>query len=310
MKLVTFARGAGDERVGLLQDGLVVDLTQAAVANAHPGAATLTSMHAMLLAGDHGKDAARDVAVWAKIRGIETFATPLRQVVLRAPVPRPPAIYCLAGNYAEHWREGGQAAPAKSGHVPQYFMKPVTTITSTDSPIRLPGPLCTAMDYEGELSAIIGREGAHVPAEQALEYVAGYTIFNDISGRKLNIDVPREQNARTGYFDWLSGKWFDTSGPLGPYLAVDEIDDPQKLWIKTSVNGTVRQDASTADMIFTVAEAIAWISRFLTLEPGDVIATGTPSGVGATTDTYLQVNDVVEVEIEGLGTLRNHVVAD
>ncbi|HZR01519.1 MAG TPA: fumarylacetoacetate hydrolase family protein [Chloroflexota bacterium] len=235
---------------------------------------------------------------------------PLASVALRAPVPRPPKILCMAGNYADHWREAGLSAPPRDNFAPQMFVKPVTTVVGPDEPIRLPGPICTHVDYEGELAAVIGRPGFRIPASRALDHVAAYANFNDVSGRKLTVETPRPDNPRTAFFDWLNGKWFDTFGPLGPWLVTaDEVPDPQALAIQTRVNGEVRQKASTADMIFSLAETIEWISQFLTLEPGDLIATGTPSGVGSTTGTFLRPGDVVEVEVEGLGILRNPVVA-
>src|ERR671929_139198 len=181
-----------------------------------------------------------------------------------APIPRPPKVLCMAGNYAEHWREAGLAAPPRDNFAPQMFIKPVSTVVGPDDPIVLPGPICQAVDYEGELAAVIGTGGRGIPAERALAHVAGYANFNDVSGRKLTIEIPRPDNARTGYFDWLNGKWFDSFGPLGPYLlTADEVPDPQALAIETWVNGQVRQRASTGDMIFTLAETIEWISQFL-----------------------------------------------
>lgn len=310
MRIVTFAGTLGEERLGALVGDTVVDLAAAAQAAGHVTGGAVADALAFLAAGNAGRDTVRHLLGWVEERGEGPFVRRLEAVRLLAPVPRPPKILCLAGNYAEHWREGGLAAPSKEGHAPQVFIKPVTTITGPGAPILLPGPLCTAMDYEGELAAVIGRHAKDVAPDRALDHVAGYANFNDVSGRALTIDVPREQSARTAYFDWLNGKWFDASGPLGPYLSVDEVADPQALALETRVNGRVRQRASTGDMIFTVAETVAWISRFLTLQPGDVIATGTPSGVGATTNTFLQPGDVVEVEITGLGVLRNAVTAE
>ena len=285
-KIVTFDPGDGRELVGRVQDDTLVELP-------------FPDVLAVLRGGAAAALDARGGKSW-----------PLASVRLRAPIPRPPKILCMAGNYAEHWREAGLTAPSKEGTAPQLFIKPVTTIVGPDDPIRLPGPLCTAVDYEGELVAVIGTGGYRISASRALQHVAGYANFNDVSGRKLTVDIPRPDNPRTAYFDWLNGKWFDTFGPLGPYLVTsDEVPDPQALAIETRVNGESRQRATTGDMIFTVAETIEWISQFLTLEPGDLIATGTPSGVGSTTGTFLTPGDVVEVEVEGLGVLRNEVVA-
>ena len=307
MKVVTFATQAGRERLGVLVGGGIVDLAAASLARGNGDAAQVADALALLQGGESSLGLARDLAEWASARPDPTLLLAPDRVRLTAPVPRPPKILCMAGNYAEHWREGGLEAPLKQRSAPEVFIKPVTAIVGPDQPIRLPGSICTAVDYEGELAAIIGRTAKNVPAERALSYVTGYANFNDVSGRRLTIDVPREVTPRTRYFDWANGKWFDTFGPLGPYLVADEIVDPQALPIQTRVNGEVRQNASTADMIFTVAEVVAWISRFLTLQPGDVIATGTPSGVGSSTQTFLQPGDTVEVEVTGLGVLRNTV---
>jgi 2-keto-4-pentenoate hydratase/2-oxohepta-3-ene-1,7-dioic acid hydratase in catechol pathway len=310
MKLVTFVTPAGDERLGVLAGSGIVDLAAAARSRGHPDTAVVADAVTLLTGGPSMREIANDLTEWALVRAEPELLRSPNKIRLVAPVPRPPKVLCLAGNYAEHWREGGHEAPLKDRSVPEVFIKPVTAIVGPGAPIRLPGPLCIAVDYEGELAVVIGRPAKNVPAERALDYVAGYANFNDVSGRQLAIDVPREVTPRTRYFDWLNGKWFDTFGPLGPYIVVDEIADPQALSIQTRVNGAVRQNGSTADMIFTVAETVAWISRFLTLQPGDVIATGTPSGVGATSKTYLRTGDTIEVEVAGLGVLRNAVVSE
>lgn len=308
MRIVTFATSSGEERLGVMTDRGIVDLAAGARDARSERASAVSDVIGFLEAGAAGRDLAREVVERTLKRGDASLLVDSTSARLLAPIPRPPKILCLAGNYAEHWREGGHEAPPKENHTPEVFVKPVTTIVGPEAPVRLPGPLCTAVDYEGELAVVIGRVAKNVAADQALDYVAGYANFNDVSGRKLTIDVPRQHTARTGYFDWLNGKWFDTFGPLGPYLVVDEVADPQALTIETRVNGATRQHAATGDMIFTVAETIAWISRFLTLQPGDLIATGTPSGVGATTQTFLKHGDLVEVEVSGLGVLRNRVV--
>ena len=304
---MTFAIDEPDGRLGLLDGGRVLDLSAAAAALGGDTTPVAT-MAEFIQSGRQAHDqaaslhdrATRRVRPGLVVRPRRRAAAPARAA--------PAEILCLAGNYAAHIREGGGVAPAKTNTTPQPFIKPITTLIAHGEPIRLPGPLCTAVDYEGELVAVIGRDCYQVSAAQALDYVAGYACFNDVSGRKLTITAEREINARTGFFDWLSGKWFDTFGPLGPALVTaDAVPDPQALTLTTRVNGEVRQQASTGDMIFSVAETIAWLSQFVTLQPGDLIATGTPSGVGSTTGTFLQAGDVVEVEITGLGTLRNPV---
>jgi len=303
MKLVTLAAPDGS-RLGALRDGRVADL--AALAARGDAAAYVTDMLAFLRGGEAARSAVarlldaaeRDAAAWR----------PLAELRLLAPVANPRKILALAGNYQEHIREGGLAVQPKAQMAPQVFIKPVTCLIGPEEAIRLPGPICTAVDYEAELGVVIGRAGRNVPVDRAIDHVAGYLNFNDVSGRRLNIEVPREITPRTGFFDWLNGKWFDTFAPIGPWLALkDEVPDPQALDLELRVNGQVRQRASTADMVFGVAETVAWLSQFVTLEPGDLIATGTPSGVGAATGTFLQPGDVVEMEITGLGRLRNRV---
>jgi 2-keto-4-pentenoate hydratase/2-oxohepta-3-ene-1,7-dioic acid hydratase in catechol pathway len=309
MRLVT-AEVQGRLIVGAVEGETVVHLADAARAAGRVVEHMFDSILSLLETGERAMDAARAALRFAVERPDGPWRTPLNAARLRAPVPNPPKIFALAGNYAEHIREGGGQPPAKSTTVPQVFIKPVTVIAGPGDPVRIPGGICTAVDYEGELGVVIGRRGKNIPAATALDYVAGYVNFNDISGRSLNITIPRESTPRTAFFDWLNGKWFDTFGPIGPYLVTrDDVPDPQALMLQTRVNGELRQYASTGDMIFGVAETIAWISQFVTLQPGDIIATGTPSGVGAATGRLLQPGDVVEVEITGLGVLRNPVVA-
>jgi 2-keto-4-pentenoate hydratase/2-oxohepta-3-ene-1,7-dioic acid hydratase in catechol pathway len=149
-----------------------------------------------------------------------------------------------------------------------------------------------------------------VPVERALQVVAGYTVANDVSARSTDWGVERDEDPWNEMFDWLNGKWPDGFAPMGPYLVTaDEVPDPQALEIRLSVNGELKQHASTRDMIFGVAETIAFASRFMTLEPGDTILTGTPAGVGATSGTYLKAGDVMEARVERLGVLRTPVQA-
>jgi 2-keto-4-pentenoate hydratase/2-oxohepta-3-ene-1,7-dioic acid hydratase in catechol pathway len=158
------------------------------------------------------------------------------------------------------------------------------------------------------LAVVIGTRCRDVPVERALDVVFGYTVANDISARSAEWGVDREDNKWNGFFDWLNGKWPDGFAPLGPcVVTADEVPDPQALDLGLSLNGQQRQRSNTREMIFGVAETIAFASRFMTLEPGDVIETGTPAGVGATTKTYLKAGDVMEAWVEGIGTLRTPV---
>lgn len=232
------------------------------------------------------------------------------EVSFLPPVYLPGKILCLAGNYAEHIEEGGrEKAPLKETTNPWIFTKPATTgLIGDGAPIQIP-KVWKKVDWEAELAVIVGRRGKYIEAERALDYVAGYAVFNDVSGRGLNLAPHRVERPRDAFFDWFHGKQMDTFAVLGPWLVTpDEVGDPQTLRITLRVNGKVKQDASTAKMIFSVAEIIAFASQIMTLEPGDVIATGTPAGVGAAQHEFLRPGDVVEVEVEKVGTLRNPVI--
>ena len=232
----------------------------------------------------------------------------LSQVRLLAPNPRPGKFLALAGNYQAHIEEGGGKRVDKSKITPRVFMKPSSCVVGPGEAVQLPR-VSDAVDYELELGIVIGRQAKHVSVENALDYVAGYTIINDISSRSLNIGAHRTPRPMDDFFDWLNGKWQDTFGPMGPYiLTSDEVADPDDLDLKLWVNGELRQNSNTSYMIFNTREMVSFCSDLMTLEPGDVIATGTPSGVGDTTGTYLKAGDVMRGEVEGLGVLESPVV--
>src|SRR5690242_8227123 len=237
MRVVTFAVSQNEERLGIWTERGVVDLAAAARASEGGEVAAFADVLTFLRAGEPVRARAADLVDWALGHESPSYLLAAKKVRLLAPIPRPPKILCLAGNYAEHWREGGNEAPPKANHTPEVFSKPATTIVGPDAEIRLPGPICSAVDYEGELAVVIGRSAREVAVDDALAYVAGYANFNDVSGRRLTISTPREPTARTNWFDWLNGKWFDTFGPLGPFLVLDEVEDPQSLAIQTRVNG-------------------------------------------------------------------------
>ena len=234
------------------------------------------------------------------------------EVELLVPIPRPNKLFLLAGNYAKHIEEGGGTAAERAETFPYVFMKPpTTTLTDPGKPIRIPNISPNHIDWELELAVIIGREAKSVSEADALSYVAGYTVINDISNRKFKPNPERKERPKDGFFDWLHGKWHDGFCPCGPCVVTpDEITDPQTLDMKLSVNGKVHQDASTAQQIFPVAAVIEFISSFVTLEPGDIISTGTAAGVGNTTATYLKAGDQVEASIAGIGTLKSPVVGE
>lgn len=232
----------------------------------------------------------------------------LTAVKLLAPIPRPGNFLALAGNYQAHIEEGGGKRVDKTRITPRVFMKPSSCVIGHWDAIQLPR-VSDTVDWELELAIVIGKRAKHVSVESALDYVAGYTIVNDISSRSLNIGANRDERPMDDFFDWLNGKWQDTYGPMGPYiLTADEVADPDNLWLKLWVNGQLRQNSNTGNMIFNTREIVAFASDLMTLEPGDVIATGTPDGVGAASNTYLKAGDVVRCEIEGLGVLENPVV--
>ena len=224
-----------------------------------------------------------------------------RIVRLLAPVESP-NIYCIGLNYREHAAEGGQDLP----ETPVIFMKPTTALNHPGDPIVLPG-CCKhgpEVDFECELAVIIGTTGRDIPQDRALGHVCGYTCANDVSARRWQ--------KQGGAGQWVRGKSFDTFCPLGPALVTaDELTDPQTLSIKTTVNGQVMQDSNTADMIFSVAELIAFVSQDTTLLPGTVILTGTPQGVGFARKppSWLADGDEVVIEIEKIGKLVNPIVA-
>ena len=228
-----------------------------------------------------------------------TTGAPLSEVTLLAPIPRPPKIVCIGVNYADHAAEAGRALP----RWPSVFLKAPSCVVGPGDPIVRP-PTTEQLDYEVELAVVIGKQAKSVPKEQALEYVAGYTIMNDVSARDLQL-------GKDGGI--ILGKNFDTSAPLGPAITlVDELPDPSSLGIRTWVNGELRQNGNTHTLIFDVAAIIAFLTQQLTLEPGDVIATGTPAGVGLgmKPQVWLQPGDTVRMEIDGIGVLENEVIGD
>ena len=289
--------------MGAVQDGNVYDLANCAKAL---GGSLPSDVRSLLEAGEvGGLAAAKYVLAQAVAQGLLFF--PEGIVKLYSPITNPHKILCLAGNYQEHIKEGGGKAVDKTRITPRVFIKPITTLCGDGDPILLP-EVSHWVDYELELAIIIGKTGSGIAVADALNHVAGYAVYNDISSRKLTIAEGRDKRDGDGWFDWLNGKWQDNSGPMGPYLVTaDEVPNGDNLWMKLWVNNELKQNSDTSKMIFNVAETIAFASRLMTLQPGDIIATGTPSGVGATTNTYLKSGDVVRCEIEGLGVLDNTV---
>jgi acylpyruvate hydrolase len=218
----------------------------------------------------------------------------LTDVTLHAPVTDPQKIVCLGLNYRDHAAETGQEIPT----APMWFAKFANSLIGSGGEIVLPTAHAEYVDYEAELALVIGRRAKNVEVEDALSHIAGAMPFNDVSARDLQMQNPL----------WTSGKAIDTFAPCGPALVtLDEIDDLGTLGLRTRVNGELVQGGGTANLIFGPAEVVAWLSRTMTLLPGDIIATGTPAGVGAAQGRFLRDGDTVEVEIDGLGTLVNGV---
>ncbi len=228
----------------------------------------------------------------------------LAGVKLQAPIPVPPKnIFCIGRNYTDHISEVAATRSFKeyTPEYPTFFTKPYTAIIGPDDEIMIDSKFSTDIDWEAELAVIIGTGGRHIEEKDALKHVFGYTCANDVTAR----DVQKNHE------QWFMGKSFDTSCPLGPWIVTpDEIGDPQNLDIQLRVNGEIKQKANTSQMIFSIAQQIAWLSKSITLEPGDIISTGTPSGVGFARKPpeFLKAGDIVEVEIQHIGILRNKVV--
>ena len=199
----------------------------------------------------------------------------------------------------------GLSDSARETTVPRPFIMPSTAVTAPDSEIRWP-LYSEEIDYEIELAVVIGKTAKSVSSAEALDFVAGYTIVNDISARSITFKASRKQRPWDEFYDWLNGKWADGFCPMGPYLLTsDEVSDVQNLDMELTVNNKTRQKANTSQMIYPVADIVSFLSHLFTLEPGDCIATGTPSGVAVATGNFLKGGDKIECKIEKLGTLTN-----
>jgi len=235
--------------------------------------------------------------------------TPLDSVKLLAPIPRPGKVIGLAGNYSEHIKEAGLSlglsdSPRKTT-VPRPFLMPATVVIGPGEEIPWPA-YSEQIDYELELAVVIRKCANSIKTDDVLEYVAGYTIANDVSARSVTFATGRAKRPWDEFYDWLNGKWADGFLPMGPYLlTADEIGDVQNLDMELTVNGEIRQKANTSQMIYPVADIVSFLSHIMTLEPGDVIATGTPAGVAMATGRFLQPGGRIECTIENLGTLTN-----
>ncbi|HEX4434192.1 MAG TPA: fumarylacetoacetate hydrolase family protein [Acidimicrobiales bacterium] len=283
MRLASFSLADGRPRPGLIIGDEVLDLSD-------PVTGLPATMRGLLALGPSGLERARAAVDGAAARH------PLATVRRHAPVPDPPAILAIGMNYRAHVAEMGREPPEWQ----YWFNKQRTSIAGPGDAIVLP-PVSDMVDYEGELALVIGPRCQHVPVARAFEVVAGFTIINDVSTRDWQWRTPT----------FTLGKSFDTHAPCGPELVTgDELGDPGSLAIRTWVNDELRQDSTTADLIFGCAEMIEYLTTAFPLEPGTIIATGTPAGVGAGFDPprFLADGDTVRISIEGIGELSNPVV--
>ncbi len=306
MKLATYGSA---ERVGVVVADQIYDLAACIQASGRGDPNTATDMLSLLAMGAAGLESAQAAISWAEGNGDPELRLPLDQVTLAAPLPRPGKLMCLAGNYASHIEEGGGSYVGKEKMIPRFFIKPCTAVTATDQPVRIP-PSTAFADWELELAVVVGKSGRDLTPDEAEAHIMGYTIFNDISARELTFRTELPEQEGDYFFDWLVGKWLDSFGPMGPWITTrDEIPQPDRLPMRLWHNGQLQQDANSGQMIFSPAEALSFVSQFVTLQPGDLLSTGTPAGVGHAKKVRLQPGDHIRGEIEGLGVLENPVEA-
>jgi 2,4-didehydro-3-deoxy-L-rhamnonate hydrolase len=299
-------------RAAFYFDTHVVPVAAAAVAHSQARGTSVripTKDDLVPLLGDFGL---HETAAWLARTANPPGAIPIEKAELLVPVPKPHKIFLLAGNYAEHVKEGGGTPAERADTFPYVFLKPPsTTLTHPNRPVVLPRAAPDGVDWELELAVIIGKRCKNVAEADAMKYVAGYTVVNDVSQRRYRPNPNRKPRERDAFFDWLHGKWFDTFCPCGPCaVSVDSVPDPQNLTLELTVNGEVKQKGNTAQMVFPVPAVIEFISKMVTLEPGDLISTGTPAGVGAAKGTFLKPGDVIRGTIQGIGTLVTPVLAE
>ncbi len=281
MKLATFTH-QGRTRIGVVQDAGIIDLSVAAPS-------LPVEMRAFLEAGEAAMTAAR---------AAKGSAIPLAAVRLEAPVMRPSKFLAIGLNYADHIAESKRDTPEKQ----MWFNKQTTCVNAPNDPVHLP-KVSSALDYEGELGFVIGRKCRHVPKARAHEVIAGFCIVDDVSVRDWQF------HSQT----MTMGKSFDTHGPFGPWIVTpDEIGDPHTLSIRTLLNGKVVQDSNTRHLVFNCYDQIAYLTQAFTLLPGDVIATGTPGGVGVakTPPQFMKAGDRVRIEIEKIGAIEHEIIPE
>jgi len=313
LKLISFETH-GEEKLGALDSGGIVDLARAhelyssKIGKAYANAPKRfpRRMIDLLELGESARTYASDLVDYVRNLSSSRSEQLQKQEVLLSmqdvrvlpPILVPPKIVCLGLNYRDHAEEAHVPIPER----PLLFSKPSTTIAGPEDPVIYPS-ISTQVDYEVELAVVMGRRGKNVPESHASDCIAGYTVFNDVSARDIQFADKQ----------WFRGKSFDTFAPTGPCLVLsDQISDPHNLRMELRVNGEARQRSTTANMIFKIPQLIAFISSVMTLQPGDIIATGTPAGVGfyaKPEKRLLKPGDLMEAEIESIGVLRNKVIS-
>jgi 2-keto-4-pentenoate hydratase/2-oxohepta-3-ene-1,7-dioic acid hydratase in catechol pathway len=300
-RLLTFQTPQGP-RAGYLVDDTVHDLAEL----------TGKAAYASVLGVLEDWSAAKGILEDAFVTATNKVGKRLREVKLLAPILYPPTIYCAGANYSDHMANMAKIQnipvepdPHTLGLNPWHFIKVSRCAVAHGDPVKL---CCEKMDWEAELGAVIGTKASNVPLDKALDHVAFYTIGNDLSARDLTAR-PHIAFQSPFKYDWIGQKVFDGACPMGPWLVpAEEVGDPQKLAIKLWVNGALKQDSNTSLMIFTAAEQIAHLSSRITLYPGDVVLTGTPSGVGAEKGEFLKRGDQIKITIEKIGDLSTQIV--
>jgi 2-keto-4-pentenoate hydratase/2-oxohepta-3-ene-1,7-dioic acid hydratase in catechol pathway len=304
MKLVTYSKDAAIS-CGILSDNTIIDIPSAKQLKNPP--------RNMLEILERGPGFLNVLQKMLQSKKDSPIKIPLSSVKLLAPIPRPGKVLALAGNFSEHIQEAsikrgfklGLSDSSRQTTVPRPFLKPSTSVIGPDEQIPWPD-YSDKIDYEIELGVVIGKKIKCADPNESPAAIAGCTIVNDVSARSATFKEGRTQRPWDEFYDWLNGKWADGFLPMGPYLlTADEIEDVQNLNMELKVNGQTRQKANTSQMIYTVCDIVSFLSHVMTLEPGDIIATGTPAGVAVATGNFLKAGDSIECTIEKLGTLTN-----